>query len=92
MVGVERIDPIEKRRRRVVKIGNLAWRIGWLAIAVMCVAFVAGYFSEFPRWSRSTVAICVLVSAIALPGGLVLRTGVKLAEKDERKLSGAAKQ
>ncbi len=81
----EQPDPILERRARIAHLVEIAQRIGYTALVVAIVAFLAGVLAGFPSW-LVTISIVGLVAAIViLPIPIVLGYGVRAAERDERR-------
>lgn len=81
----EQPDPILERRARIARLVEIAQRVGYAALLIAIVAFIAGVITDFPSW-LVTVSIVGLVAAIViLPIPIVLGYGVRAAERDERR-------
>jgi len=81
----EQPDPILERRARIARLVEVAQRIGYTALVVAIIAFLAGVVTGFPSW-LVTVSVVGLVAAIViLPIPIVLGYGARAAERDERR-------
>lgn len=77
-------DPIRARRAQIARGVQLAKRIGYGALLLAIVTFIAGAASGFPDW-LVTITIVALASAIViLPLPMVLGYGIRAAERDDR--------
>jgi hypothetical protein len=77
-------DPVLERRARIARAVTVAQRVGYLALAVAVVAFIAGFVAGFPAW-LVTISVVALVAAIViLPLPIIFGYGVKAAEREER--------
>jgi hypothetical protein len=78
------VDPVLERRARIARVVKIAQRVGYLALAIAVVAFIAAFAADFPT-SLVTVTVVALVLAIViLPVPIVFGYGVRAAEREER--------
>ena len=67
--------------RRWVMLGK---RVGYGALGVAMIAFIAGAISGFAAWTVTIATIGLVVACIALPGAIVFGYGILAAEREER--------
>jgi hypothetical protein len=76
-------DPVLVRRARIAHIAALGKRLGYLALGVAIVAFVAGVLTDFARWTVVVSTTGLVLGCIILPIPIVLGYGVRAAARDE---------
>jgi len=76
-------DPIEERRARLGAYAALGKRIGYVAIGVALLGFVAVGVTDYATWATWITAIALLTACIVLPVPIVLAYGVRAAARDE---------
>jgi hypothetical protein len=81
----EQPDPILERRARIAHFVQLAQRIGYGALVVAIVAFIAGLLTGFPSALVTTTIVGLVAAIVILPIPIVLGYGVRAAERDERR-------
>ena len=73
-------DPIVAQRARFAALAVLGKRVGYLALLVACVAFVAGVLRDLPPWSVATVVAGFAVATACLVPAIILGYAVAKAE------------
>lgn len=77
-------DPVVVRRAQIARLVALAKRIGYSALLLAMVAFVAALASDFPGWLVTTTIVALVAAIVILPVPIVLGYGVRAAERVER--------
>jgi len=77
-------DPVLARRARIARIASLGKRIGYLALGVAIVSFVAGALTSFASWTVVVSTAGLIIACVILPIPIVLGYGVRAAARDER--------
>ena len=77
-------DPVLARRARIARLAALGQRIGYLALGVAIVSFVAGVITSFAPWTVVVSTAGLVAACIILPIPIVLGYGVRAAARDER--------
>lgn len=77
-------DPVVQRRARIARAVKVAQRIGYLALGVAVVAFIAAFATDFPGWLVTITIIGLVAAILILPLPIVFGYGVKAAEREER--------
>jgi hypothetical protein len=77
-------DPVLARRARIARIASLGKRIGYLALGVAIVSFVAGALTSFASWTVVVSTAGLIIACVVLPIPIVLGYGVRAAARDER--------
>jgi hypothetical protein len=77
-------DPVLVRRARIARVAALGKRIGYTALGVAIIAFVAGVFTDFARWTVVVSTAGLVLACVILPIPIVLGYGVRAAARDER--------
>ncbi|MCZ7530269.1 MAG: hypothetical protein M5U31_07925 [Acidimicrobiia bacterium] len=77
-------DPMVARRARISRWVTFAKRVGYAAMLVAIVAFVAAFAFDFPSWAVTTVVVALIAAVIILPAPIVMGYGLRAAERDER--------
>lgn len=67
---------------------RIAQRVGYAALLVAIVAFIAGIASDFPNWLVVLTVAALGFAIVVLPVPIVLGYGVRAAEREERRDSG----
>jgi integral membrane sensor domain MASE1 len=80
-VAVE--DPVVAKRAQLLRLANLGKRVGYLALAVACVAFVVGALTDLPSWSMVTVVAGMAIATVALVPAIILGYAVAKAERED---------
>lgn len=77
-------DPVRQRRARIASAVRIAQRVGYGALLVAILAFVAGIAADFPNWLVVLTVTALVFAIIVLPVPIVLGYGVRAAEREER--------
>lgn len=77
-------DPMVARRARIGRWVTLAQRVGYTAMLVAIIAFLAAFALDFPAWAVTTVIVALVAAVIILPVPIVMGYGLRAAERDER--------
>jgi ABC-type proline/glycine betaine transport system permease subunit len=77
-------DPVLARRARIARAAALGKRIGYLALAVAIVSFVAGAITSFATWTVVVSTVGLVTACIVLPIPIVLGYGVRAAAREDR--------
>ena len=77
-------DPVLVRRARIARIAALGKRVGYLALGVAIVSFVAGTITSFARWTVVLSTAGLVAACVILPIPIVLGYGVRAAAREER--------
>jgi hypothetical protein len=77
-------DPVLARRARIARLAALGKRIGYLALGIAIVSFVAGVITSFATWTVVVSTAGLVAACIILPIPIVLGYGVRAAARDER--------
>jgi hypothetical protein len=88
MVGVVNEDPVLARRARIARAAALGKRLGYLALGVSIIAFVAGVLTDFARWTVIVSTTGLILACLILPVPIVLGYGVRAAAREEREPPG----
>jgi ABC-type proline/glycine betaine transport system permease subunit len=81
-------DPILERRARIARLAALGKRIGYLALGVAIVGFVAGVITQFASWTVLVSTVGLVVACVVLPVPIVLGYGVRAAAREDRERGG----
>jgi membrane protein implicated in regulation of membrane protease activity len=76
-------DPVLVQRARMAALATLGKRIGYLALAVACVAFVVGALSDLPGWSVAVVITGLALATATLVPAIILGYAVAKAERED---------
>ena len=77
-------DPVLARRARIARIAALGKRVGYLALGVAIVSFVAGTFTAFATWTVVVSTAGLVIACVILPIPIVLGYGVRAAAREDR--------
>jgi ABC-type proline/glycine betaine transport system permease subunit len=77
-------DPVLARRARIARIASFGKRIGYLALGIAIVAFVAGAITSFAAWTVAISTAGLVAACVILPIPIVLGYGVRAAAREER--------
>ncbi len=77
-------DPVRQRRARIAGIVRIAQRVGYAALLLAIVAFIAGIVADFPDWLVVLTVAALVFAIVVLPVPIVLGYGVRAAEREER--------
>ena len=77
-------DPVLVRRARVARLAALGKRVGYLALLLAIVSFVAGVVTGFATWTVVLSTIGLVAACIILPIPIVLGYGVRAAAREDR--------
>lgn len=77
-------DPVADRRARIARVVGLAKRIGYVALLLAIVAFVASVLTGFAAWAVGLTIAGLVVAIIVLPLPIILGYGIRAAEREER--------
>jgi hypothetical protein len=82
--GTNGNDPVLERRARIARLVKIAQRVGYIALAVAVVAFVAAFVSDFPTALVTITVVALFTAIVVLPLPIVFGYGVRAAEREER--------
>jgi hypothetical protein len=77
-------DPVLARRARLARLAVLGKRIGYSALAVAIVSFVAGVLTSFATWTVVVSTTGLIAACVVLPVPIVLGYGVRAAAREDR--------
>jgi ABC-type Na+ efflux pump permease subunit len=77
-------DPVLARRARIARIAALGKRVGYLALGVAVVSFVAGAITSFATWTVVVSTAGLVTACVILPIPIVLGYGVRAAAREDR--------
>ena len=77
-------DPVLVRRARIARLAALGKRVGYLALLLAIVSFVAGVVTGFATWTVVLSTIGLVAACIILPIPIVLGYGVRAAAREDR--------
>jgi ABC-type Na+ efflux pump permease subunit len=77
-------DPVLARRARLARLAVLGKRIGYAALGVAIVSFVAGVLTSFATWTVVASTIGLVAACVILPVPIVLGYGVRAAAREDR--------
>ena len=77
-------DPVAVRRARIARVVGLAKRIGYVALLLAIVAFVAAVLTGFAGWAVGLTIAGLVVAIVVLPIPIILGYGIRAAEREER--------
>jgi hypothetical protein len=77
-------DPVVARRARIARAAALGMRLGYLALGVAIVGFVAGVLTDFEHWTVIVSTTGLILACIILPVPIVVGYGVRAAAREER--------
>ena len=77
-------DPVLARRARIARLAALGKRIGYSALAVAIVGFVAGVVTSFATWTVAVSTAGLVAACVILPIPIVLGYGVRAATREDR--------
>ncbi len=77
-------DPVVERRARIARAVTIAQRIGYLALVIAVIAFVAAFASGFPGWLVAITIGALVAAIVILPVPIIFGYGVRAAEREER--------
>jgi hypothetical protein len=77
-------DPVLARRARIARLAALGKRIGYLALGVAIVSFVAGAVTSFATWTVAVSTTGLVIACVVLPIPIVLGYGVRAAAREDR--------
>ena len=77
-------DPILARRARIARLASTGKRVGYAALGVAIVGFVAGVVTSFARWTVVTSTVGLVAACVILPIPIVLGYGVRAATREDR--------
>jgi len=77
-------DPVLARRARIANAVQIAQRVGYLALGIAIVAFIAAFLSGFPAWLVTVTVAALVAGIVILPLPIVFGYGVRAAEREER--------
>jgi hypothetical protein len=78
------VDPIAARRASIARRAALAKRVGYGALGVAFVAFVAALANDFPSWLVTVTVASLIAAIVILPVPIIIGYGVRAAEREER--------
>ena len=77
-------DPVRTRRARIARVVRYGQRVGYAALAVAVVSFVAAAATDFPALAVDLSVAALVVGIVVLPVPIVLGYGIRAAEREER--------
>jgi hypothetical protein len=77
-------DPVLARRARIARVARVGKRVGYAALVVAVVSFVAAAVTEFPALAVDLSVASLVVAIVVLPVPIVLGYGIRAAEREER--------
>ena len=77
-------DPVLARRARIARLAALGKRIGYLALGIAIVSFVAGAVTSFATWTVVVSTAGLVTACVVLPIPIVLGYGVRAAAREDR--------
>jgi hypothetical protein len=77
-------DPIRARRARIARWVSLGQRVGYTALLVAIVCFVAGAILEFPSGLVTATIVALVITIVVLPVPIVMSYGIRAAEREDR--------
>lgn len=78
------LDPVVARRARIARAVTVAQRIGYLALLIAVITFVAAFLSGFPGWLVAITIGALVAAIVILPVPIIFGYGVRAAEREER--------
>lgn len=76
-------DPVAARRATLASVAAGGKGVGYTALAVACVAFLAGVLTDLPAWSVATVLAGLGLATLALVPAIILGYAVAKAERED---------
>jgi hypothetical protein len=80
----EHDDPVVARRASIARRVALASRVGYAALGIAVVAFVAGLVADFPTALVNLTIAGLVAACLILPVTIVMGHGIRAAEREER--------
>jgi ABC-type proline/glycine betaine transport system permease subunit len=77
-------DPVLVRRARIARLAALGKRIGYFALLLAIVSFVAGVITGFATWTVVLSTVGLVAACVILPVPIVLGYGVRAAAREDR--------
>lgn len=77
-------DPVLVRRARIARLAALGKRIGYFALLLAIVSFVAGVSTGFATWTVVLSTVGLVAACVILPVPIVLGYGVRAAAREDR--------
>lgn len=77
-------DPVLARRARIARLAALGKRVGYLALLLAIVSFVAGVITGFATWTVVLSTVGLVAACVILPVPIVLGYGVRAAAREDR--------
>ena len=77
-------DPVLARRARIARWAALGKRVGYCALLVAIVGFVAGIVTSFATWTVVVSTAGLVAACVILPLPIVLGYGVRAAAREDR--------
>jgi ABC-type proline/glycine betaine transport system permease subunit len=77
-------DPVLARRARIARIAAIGKRVGYLALGVAIVSFLAGVITSFATWTVVVSTVGLVTACVVLPIPIVLGYGVRAAAREDR--------
>jgi ABC-type proline/glycine betaine transport system permease subunit len=77
-------DPVLARRARIARLAALGKRIGYCALGVAILSFLAGVVTSFARWTVVLSTVGLVAACVILPVPIVLGYGVRAAAREDR--------
>jgi hypothetical protein len=77
-------DPVLARRARIARLVSIGKRVGYTALLIAIVGFVAGVVTAFATWTVVVSTIGLVAACVILPLPIVLGYGVRAAAREDR--------
>ena len=81
-------DPVLARRARIARLVALGKRVGYTALLVAILGFVAGMVTAFATWTVVVSTVGLVAACVILPLPIVLGYGVRAAAREDRQRGG----
>lgn len=78
------MDPVRDSRARWARIAELGNRVGYLALAVAVVVFLAAFVFGLSDTTTVIVISCLALATVTLAPAIVIGYAVKAAEREDR--------
>jgi hypothetical protein len=77
-------DPVLARRARIARLATFGTRIGYFALWVAVVSFLAGVITAFATWTVVVSTAGLVAACVIMPLPIVLGYGVRAAAREDR--------
>jgi hypothetical protein len=81
-------DPVLAKRARIARIAALGKRVGYTALLLAILGFVAGVITSFATWTVVLSTVGLFAACVILPVPIVLGYGVRAAAREDRERDG----